>query len=257
MENSKVNFSKDKNYSNYFSYYYDRMVRPFVDGVENCDYYDKGSHFIRYHFDDCDFYQVSSPKEGLGQEDKMTILTDETPTIFYENGELMDAGIAGNRIVLYDAGDGHQELSFFRKGTKNPIARFYSVSCEEKSCDWIDVQQSGLQIDKNIAFSLGEDLLQTRIIGAINNGCSEDNFWGLRRFLENIEKQAQSFRNQGGKIVTATTEGKTNGHGWSNNAELAMRLNAGLVQKEKDLDSLIHLVREYAETQGDDEHPLG
>ena len=34
MENSKVNFSKDKNYSNYFSYYYDRMVRPFVDGAE-------------------------------------------------------------------------------------------------------------------------------------------------------------------------------------------------------------------------------
>lgn len=189
-ENSSAN---DKSYSNSFCYYMKELVQPISDSTNEHTFFDSGKNFRKYGLGNniSIYYAVPSSDEG-SSEDKQIIITDE-PQIFYEDGELMNPGINGNRIVVYDSKSG-KDISFYRRGVKEPIARFFSEPEIEQDTekddelvypDWIDVHQDGVPKDSYVG-PLGYKLFSDRLIQAYNNGCNEDNLMKFMNFYSAV-----------------------------------------------------------------------
>ena len=147
------------------------------------------------------YYVVPSGDEKASEELKLVLTDEQIP--FDQNGKLNLADANSSKMVFRftpDCGD----INFYRKGIKEPIAFFSSLSSKD-SADWIDVHQVAIEKMENVPHNVRtSDLLLTQVIAAINNGCEEDNFMALNRFLDSvtsIDAMLVDYLNSNRKVV--------------------------------------------------------
>lgn len=176
--------------ANNYTDLYGKIIKPLNFLLEEkrqdgMTYDETAQGFRRYRLGDnlyC-YYVEPSGDEKASEELKLVLTDEQIP--FDQNGKLNFADADANKMVFrFTPNDG--DINFYRKGIKEPIAFFSSLSSKD-SADWIDVHQVAIEKMENVPHNVRtSDLLLAQVIAAINNGCEEDNFLALNRFLDSV-----------------------------------------------------------------------